>query len=419
MANGAFQGLERSTRGLPGLAVQLAGLKQRGETARSSQALRERELASRERISGGVKTRDAERLFETKRSAGVSEDLAERKFQAEQAETPAYQQPYGKGNVLQVQGRIEGGLKSRYGEKEGAKLSKHYDGVLRYFDQIGKIPGITRGNAYDMAKKPGNWSHVQTELLKAHEGIYKDRLKENEGNPLWIQSEEAVNLQNSITAIQNDKNGEILDSLFSGTVVSRKTEDDRLQSERQHAIALKKAGSVPKLYPTTEGYQTAAGSIGKQAAGKSPTTAMGAFLKRKPNATPDEISTFAQSLKAPIEKETLAQKDLKALGKRYSAMLKSAQDAEMGVDQFIPEESRMITAKARRESAGVILQQFIAGGGDPKKLGVGSMPAPPPKASAASVPASKPASKHKGRIIRDTDTGKRYKSNGKAWIEIK
>lgn len=72
-----------------------------------------------------------------------------------------------------------------------------------------------------------------------------------------------------------------------------------------------------------------------------------------------------------------AEKKIKALGDRYLRTLKSAQDAEMGVDQFIPEESRITVAQDRYVAARQILEQYEAAGGDPADLGIGEqIPSP-------------------------------------------
>ena len=62
----------------------------------------------------------------------------------------------------------------------------------------------------------------------------------------------------------------------------------------------------------------------------------------------------------------------------------------------------------------VLAQQYVDAGGDLADLGIDIN-----AKAEEQIPEMPPAKDHKGKIIRDTVTKKRYKSDGKNWIEIK
>lgn len=58
----------------------------------------------------------------------------------------------------------------------------------------------------------------------------------------------------------------------------------------------------------------------------------------------------------------------------YFKLLNQADRIETGVDQFTPDENRVVIAQDRRSQADIIAKQFIDKGGDPKDLGLEGSP---------------------------------------------
>lgn len=65
------------------------------------------------------------------------------------------------------------------------------------------------------------------------------------------------------------------------------------------------------------------------------------------------------------------------------------------------------------------LKRYRDKGGDPKRLGFDLDVLEVQEKQSEIMDIMPDASEHKGKIIRDTETGKRYKSDGKQWVEIK
>ena len=129
----------------------------------------------------------------------------------------------------------------------------------------------------------------------------------------------------------------------------------------------------------------------------------------------DNASSDVQDIRAEV-KERLEN------GEKPSAIWSSVKGK---IDKAKQEESdekeRKKAAKKAREGEFSILHPstWFGGGNKPREL---SQQPEKPKAEAPKSKAMDtmpPASEHKDKIIKDTTTGKRYKSNGKKWIEVK
>lgn len=118
--------------------------------------------------------------------------------------------------------------------------------------------------------------------------------------------------------------------------------------------------------------------------------------------------------KGPKFKETKKKDNLKELSKNYFQAIGRANSAQLKVGQFVQDPNSEAVAQQEYERAKALLDQYTKAGGNPADLGIGEQPA----IGAGEMPEMPDPKAHKGRIIRDTLTGKRYESDGTTWSEI-
>ena len=220
---GIFRGLERSTRGLPQLATQLYGLKQRGEIARAGIGLRERELESRERISDTTGRRAADTLAERKTANIVREDLAERKFKRKQAERHPAQRQLPSQTWLDLRSKITTNVKDI-----SPKSAKVIEPIMEEMEAL-----VGRGATPTMLKSYWDTRGTST----------KTKLKETLRSELDATTDPAKRDQitEMMTALASDQ--------FSEIIFPLATHYEQLQKEEQaRAIALKQAGRVVEKF---------------------------------------------------------------------------------------------------------------------------------------------------------------------------
>ena len=116
------------------------------------------------------------------------------------------------------------------------------------------------------------------------------------------------------------------------------------------------------------------------------------------------------------EKPTKKEKKLIDLKADFKYNLSQYNSATRGVGQYIPDENKEKVAKESFDRMEVLAKEYKNSGGDPADLGID---VEPQKKTSTELPEMPPAKDHKGKTIRDTQTNKRYTSNGKAWVEIK
>ena len=120
------------------------------------------------------------------------------------------------------------------------------------------------------------------------------------------------------------------------------------------------------------------------------------------------------------EKESLEAKakrtKLESLKKNFFSLINKSRSMEAGVGQFVPDENKAQIAEEIMGQATKLAEQYKAAGGDLSDLGLDANAKEKAKDEMPEMPSAK---EHKGKTIRDTQTKKRYKSDGKEWIEIK
>ncbi len=105
-------------------------------------------------------------------------------------------------------------------------------------------------------------------------------------------------------------------------------------------------------------------------------------------------------------------KKLEQLHDNYYKLIGRADQAKRGVGEYLPNTNKQEVAKDNLDRALIIAKQYADAGGDIKDLGINLEEKPKSKSKMPT------ASEHKGKIIKDIETGKRYKSNGSKWEEI-
>lgn len=115
------------------------------------------------------------------------------------------------------------------------------------------------------------------------------------------------------------------------------------------------------------------------------------------------------------DKPTKEEKKLKDIKIDFKYNLGQYNSASRGVGQFVPDENKEKVAEDSFKRMQVLAQQYKDSGGDLADLGL-DVNAEKGKEKMPEMPSAKD---HKGKTIRDTQTNKRYKSDGKDWIEIK
>jgi len=126
------------------------------------------------------------------------------------------------------------------------------------------------------------------------------------------------------------------------------------------------------------------------------------------------------------EKETTEEKQknkkLESLKSDYMQQVGRGYSAERGTGQFIPDENKAAVAKKAYDSAQIIAQTYVDAGGKWEDLGLED-PSKTPETKdmdfVTQLNESHPPAKFKGKTGTDTETGKKYKSDGNNWLEIK
>jgi hypothetical protein len=119
--------------------------------------------------------------------------------------------------------------------------------------------------------------------------------------------------------------------------------------------------------------------------------------------------------------DTEKTKELESLKSDYMQQVGRGYSAERGTGQFIPDENKAAVAKKAYDSSMIIAQQYVNAGGKWEDLGLED----PGKTSEAKddfvvqLTKTHPPAEYKGQSGTDTETGKKYKSDGKNWVEVK
>jgi len=140
----------------------------------------------------------------------------------------------------------------------------------------------------------------------------------------------------------------------------------------------------------------------RQNSGQIPETAQFGKVSKFKGAGTDKTKAEKKASAAKLEK--IKSNYFTTIGRYYSS--------KRGVGQYITDPNKEKVAEEAATAADIIAQQYVASGGDIKDLGI-SETGPAPE-----TPEFPSVVENKGRVIKDTDTGKRYKSDGKNWNEI-
>jgi len=119
--------------------------------------------------------------------------------------------------------------------------------------------------------------------------------------------------------------------------------------------------------------------------------------------------------------DTTKTKELESLKSDYMAQVGRGYSAERGTGQFIPDENKTAVAKKAYDSAQIIAQTYVDAGGKWEDLGLED-PGKTPEAKddfVVQLTETHPPAEYKGKSGTDTETGKKYKSDGKNWVEVK
>lgn len=123
--------------------------------------------------------------------------------------------------------------------------------------------------------------------------------------------------------------------------------------------------------------------------------------------------------KTPEDKEEAQKtKRLGGLKKDFFHQLDQHNSAARGVGQFIEDPNKERVAQESLQKAQTIAQQYVDEGGDPRDLGLIPQEEQTQAGGGNVMQEKPPASQHKGRVIIDTKTGKRQKSDGTKWVDI-
>jgi len=130
----------------------------------------------------------------------------------------------------------------------------------------------------------------------------------------------------------------------------------------------------------------------------------------------------AANISASKKDDTSNTKELESLKSDYMAQVGRGYSAERGVGQFVEDPNKQVVAKKAYESAQIIAQQYVNSGGKWEDLGLED-PGKAPEAKevdfAEQLTKTHPPAEYKGQSGTDTETGKKYKSDGKNWVEVK
>jgi len=137
------------------------------------------------------------------------------------------------------------------------------------------------------------------------------------------------------------------------------------------------------------------------------------YESKKGNIIQRNLAT--NEIKVVEKTADVSQKRLDSLRSDFRQEIGRYYSAKRGVGQFIPDENKEQIAQEAYTSAMKIAEQYVKEGGSWADLGLNEAGKEKPQQEMAEMP---PAGEHKDRIIKDTKTGKRYKSDGKNWIEI-
>jgi len=141
--------------------------------------------------------------------------------------------------------------------------------------------------------------------------------------------------------------------------------------------------------------------------------------EKRPNLTRKQLKN---EMKATKDGEAEKNKKLESLKSDFMQQIGRGYSAERGTGQFIPDENKMKVAKKAYDSAQIIAQTYVDAGGKWEDLGLED-PSKAPEAKdgdfVTQLTETHPPAEYKGKSGTDTDTGKKYKSDGKNWVEVK
>jgi hypothetical protein len=133
------------------------------------------------------------------------------------------------------------------------------------------------------------------------------------------------------------------------------------------------------------------------------------------DASGKEIATGGEVDKKPKELESLKSDYMQTMGRYWSA--------KRGEGQFIEDPNAQQVAKEALKAAVTMAAKYKEMGGDVKDLGIDEKAleekGTKEKTDTKEMVEMPPPEEHKGKVLKDTVTGKRFRSNGKEWIEIK
>lgn len=218
---------------LGNMALQLKGLQQRGEIAKAGQALTEREIASRERISGQANTLQSLRLGQArseqdakfgfndptlgrfKGSVETTQDIARQRVAAtEEAnrisglKVSIADQQYSPSSVIKFDS-IWKGMEGV--SPNGVKYSNAMKQTGNMLKSFADNPEITNRGLYHRLKTPRMWETVQAYSI---DGLQKEYERTDKANPMFKSSPEAKKVLDMIDAFSNDKTGAMVDEFM-------------------------------------------------------------------------------------------------------------------------------------------------------------------------------------------------------------
>jgi len=108
-------------------------------------------------------------------------------------------------------------------------------------------------------------------------------------------------------------------------------------------------------------------------------------------------------------------RNLDALKSDYMQTMRQHWAASRQEGQYVNDDNAIRVAKEALEAAVIMAAKFKELGGDLKELGIDENQL----GQEEQIEMPSPSGENKGRTIRDTGTGKRFKSDGEKWVEIK
>lgn len=301
-------------------------------------------------------------------------DIADTQAQTAAAKVPANQQQFSVADSTFI----------RVGLKQQG-LDKPLGRFLDSIEGMAKDSQYTKGKTYLYLKK--NWPSYQQMIV---EDIGKELEKTTD--PMQIEK-----LTGLMKEIGEDSKGDVLDAAMPETAraIQMENAEKAGQSKIVGKALLSPDGKI--IYKDT----------GDQFEEPYTDKATGSLLQK--NITTGEVKKISSP--EDVNKETKPEKKLSDIKKDYFAQTTQYYNAQRGVGQFIEDPNKQKIADEAAAKAAILSDEYIKLGGNPEDLGITTNVAPP-------EPKMPDPVANKGKVIRDTETGQRYKSDGTNWIEI-